>query len=213
MDNFEHVGLASAPAYTDQLLEQIHERTSKGFLWGPPLYWTPTVSVRYNYPYQVDNPEFIDGTCWHHGLEAATIADIKASLQQPGHMRYNELTPLRVPTLKHKVTQLREAGVVFLVGTDSGVPMNFHCTSTADEMLLLNREMGVPAMDVIRAASYWPARLIGVSEQWGTIQAGLFLASSESIGDVFGNILKSLVFSTFFWHKPLKPRTFGVVFS
>ena len=188
VDNFEHVGLASAPAYTDELLGEIRERTSKGFLWGPPLYWTPTVSVRYNYPHQVDNPEFIDGSCWHRGLKPDTIADIKASLQEPGHMRYNELTVLRVPTLKHKVAQLKEAGVVFIVGTDSGVPMNFHCTTTADEMDVLVNEMDIAAMDVIRGATYWPSTLMGVSKQWGTIQPGLYADIIAVRGDVLRDI-------------------------
>jgi imidazolonepropionase-like amidohydrolase len=188
VDNFEHVGLASAPGYPDTLLEKIQERTAKGFLWGPPLFWTPTVSVRFNYPHQVDNPEFIDGACWHRGLQPDTIADIKASLQEPGHMRYNELTPLRVPTLKHKVAQLKEAGVVFLVGTDSGIPMNFHCTTTADEMDVLVNDMDIPAMDVIRGASYWPSTLMGVNKQWGTIQPGLYADIIAVRGDVLRDI-------------------------
>ena len=188
VDNFEHIGLASAPGYGDQLIEQLQERTAKGFLWGPPLFWTPTVSVRFNYPHQVDNPEFIDGDCWHRGLQPDTITDIRQSLENVGHMTYNELTPLRIPTLKHKVAQLRQAGVVFLVGTDSGIPMNFHCTTTADEIDVLVNDMGLPAMDVIRGASYWPASLMGVSDQWGSVQAGLFADIIAVKGDVLRDI-------------------------
>lgn len=188
VDNFEHVGLASAPGYGNALIEQLQERTSRGFLWGPPLFWTPTVSVRFNYPYQVDNPEFIDGDCWHRGLQPDTIADIKQSLQNVGHMKYNELTPLRISTLKHKVEQLKNAGVVFLVGTDSGIPMNFHCTATADEIDVLVNDMGLPPMDVIRGASYWPASMMGVGDKWGSIQPGLFADIIAVKGDVLRNI-------------------------
>jgi imidazolonepropionase-like amidohydrolase len=188
VDGFEHIGLASAPGFSEELLGEIEERTSKGFLWGPPLFWTPTVSVRYNYQYQVDNPEFVDATEWQRGLKPDTIADIKASLQNVGHMRYNELTPLRIPTLKNKVAQLKKAGVVFLVGTDSGIPMNFHSTTTADEMDILVNEMGIPAMDVIRGATYWPASLMGMLKTVGTVQPGLLADIIAVKGDVLRDI-------------------------
>lgn len=38
------------------------------------------------------------------------------------------------PTLQRKIQQLREAGVVMLIGTDSGVPLTFHTDSTWREI-------------------------------------------------------------------------------
>jgi imidazolonepropionase-like amidohydrolase len=49
--------------------------------------------------------------------------------------------------------------VTFLVGTDSGVPLNFHFDSTWREMKTM-ADLGMPAMDVIRAATYWPAQFL-----------------------------------------------------
>ena len=91
---------------------------------------------------------------------------------QPGQLGYTQLTPLRKPTLKRKIAQLREAGVVFLVGTDSGIPMKFHCQSTWNEMDVLVRVMGMAPMEVIRAAVYWPAVMMGVDDELGTVSAG-----------------------------------------
>lgn len=91
---------------------------------------------------------------------------------------------MRKPTLKRKIAQLREAGVVFLVGTDSGIPMKFHCQSTWNEMDVWVRVMGIPAMDAIRAATYWPAVMMGVSDRWGVVQAGKYADIIAVEGDV-----------------------------
>lgn len=172
VDNFEHTGLTTAPEYPPDIIAALRERTATGRVAGGPLYWTPTVEGLWNFDRTVANPEKLDDTCWHRGLKDDTIADIQASIAQPGQLGYTRLTPLRKPTLKRKIAQLREAGVVFLVGTDSGIPMKFHCQSTWNEMDVMVRVMDLPVMDVIRAAVYWPAVMMGVEDQLGTVSAG-----------------------------------------
>ena len=172
IDNFEHTGLTTAPEYPPDVMAALKERTATGRVAGGPLYWTPTVEGLYNFERTVANPEKLDDPCWKRGLEADTIADIQASIAQPGQLAYTRLTPLRKPTLKRKIAQLREAGVVFMVGTDSGIPMKFHCQSTWNEMDILVRVMGMPVMDVIRAAVYWPAVMMDVEADYGTVSAG-----------------------------------------
>lgn len=172
IDNFEHTGLTTAPEYPPDVMLALKERTATGRVAGGPLYWTPTVEGLWNFDRTVANPEFLDDDCWERGLHADTIADIRASIAHPGQLGYTRLTPLRKPTLQRKIAQLREAGVVFLVGTDSGIPMKFHCQSTWNEMDVLVRVMGMPAMEVIRAAVYWPAVMMDVEDQLGTVSAG-----------------------------------------
>ncbi len=172
VDNFEHTGLTTAPEYPADIMEALKERTATGRVAGGPLYWTPTVEGLWNFDRTVANPEKLDNDCWERGLKEDTIADIRASIANPGQLGYTRLTPLRKPTLKRKIAQLREAGVVFLVGTDSGIPMKFHCQSTWNEMDVLVRVMGLPVMDVIRAAVYWPAVMMGVEDELGTVSAG-----------------------------------------
>jgi len=99
-----------------------------------------------------------------------------------------QLHPLRAPTLKRKIAQLREAGVVFLVGTDSGVPMNFHCDSTWREMDGMVDIFGLAPMEVIRAATYWPAVMMGVADEVGTVEAG----KAADIIAVKGDVLKHI---------------------
>ncbi len=157
---------------------------AKGRVAGGPLYWTPTVEGLWNYDLTVANPEKLDNNCWHRGLQDSTINDIKASLVNVGQLEYMQLTPLRKPTLKCKIQQLRESGVVLLVGTDSGIPTKFYCQSTWNELAVWIYDMGIRAMDTIRAATYWPSVLMKVSDKSGTVSAGKYADIIAVKGDV-----------------------------
>ncbi len=196
VDNFEHTGLTTAPEYPPDIVAALRERTATGRVAGGPLYWTPTVEGLWNFDRTVANPEKLDDDCWKRGLEEDTIADISGSIANPGQLGYTRLTPLRKPTLKRKIAQLREAGVVFLVGTDSGIPMKFHCQSTWNELDVLVRVMGLPVMDVIRSAVYWPAVMMGVDDEFGTVSAGKKADIIAVRGDVleYVNLLQDVDF-------------------
>ena len=186
VDCFEHTGLSSAPEYPADVMEMIRERTAQMNLG--PLYWTPTVEGLYNYEYVRDNPEQLDTDCWHEGLPEAIIADIKESIQQPGQLPYFQLTPIRKPTLERKVNQLKEAGVVLMVGTDSGIPMKFHCQSTWHELDVWVNEFDFPAIYTIKAATYWPAKMMGVDADYGTVSPGKYADIIAVKGDVLRHI-------------------------
>ena len=186
VDCFEHTGLSSAPEYPQDVMEMIRERTAQMNLG--PLYWTPTVEGLYNYEYVRDNPEMLDNDCWHEGLPPDIIADIEQSIQTPGQLPYFQLTPIRRPTLERKVNQLREAGVVLMVGTDSGIPMKFHCQSTWNELDVWTNEFDIPAMYTIKAATYWPAKMMGVDADYGTVSPGKFADIIAVRGDVLRHI-------------------------
>lgn len=182
VDNFEHTGLSSAPEYPEDVMTMIKERTAQMNLG--PLYWTPTVEGLYNYEYVRDNPEKLDNDCWHLGLPQDIIKDIEQSIVYPGRLPYFQLTPVRRPTLERKVKQLIEAGVVLLVGTDSGIPMKFHCQSTWNELDVWVNEFGIDAMYAIKAATYWPAKMMGVDDEYGTISEGKYADIIAVKGDV-----------------------------
>lgn len=184
IDNFEHTGLATSPEYPPSVIEALRLRTAEGRVRGGPLYWTPTVEGLWNYEETRDNPEDLDTDCWHRGLKPDTIADITASMEHPGRLDYFQLTPKRKPTLKRKFTQLREAGAVLMVGTDSGIPLKFHCQSTWNEIDVWTRVMGVPFMETLQAATYWPSKMMGVETKWGTLQPGRLADIIAIKGDV-----------------------------
>ena len=96
--------------------------------------------------------------------------DVHDSLKDVSRLDYFRLVPRRLPTLPNKFKQLRESGVTILVGTDSGIPLNFHFDSTWRELDAFVR-LGMPPMDAIRAATYWPAQFLKQPDL-GTIAPG-----------------------------------------
>lgn len=186
VDCFEHTGLAAAPEYPEDIIAMIKERTAKMNLG--PLFWTPTVEGLYNYEYLRDNPEELDNTSWHVGLPDSIIKDIRQSIQYPSRLSYFGLNPLRKPTLETKVKQLKEAGVVLLVGTDSGIPMKFHSQSTWHELDVWVNKFGFDPMYAIRAATYWPAVAMGIEKDFGTVSEGKYADIIAVKGDVVRHI-------------------------
>lgn len=182
VDCFEHTGLSSAPYYPDDIMDMIRERTAQ--MNKGPLFWCPTVEGLYNYEYVRDNPEKLDNDSWHLGLPDSVIADIRQSFAHPDRLPYFQLTPSRRPTLQTKIQQLLDAGVVLLVGTDSGIPMKFHSQSTWNELDVWVNEFGIDPMYAIRAATYWPALWMGVADQVGTVTPGKYADIIAVDGDV-----------------------------
>jgi len=182
VDCFEHTGLATAPEYPQDIIQMIRERTAQMSLG--PLFWTPTVEGLYNYEYIRDNPEQRDDPSWHEGLPQDIIDDIKQSLQHPERLSYFQITPQRKPTLERKFNQLREAGVVMLIGTDSGIPMQFHSQSTWHELDVWVNKFGVDPMMAIRSATYWPSVAMKVDKDVGTIEEGKYADIIAVRGDV-----------------------------
>jgi imidazolonepropionase-like amidohydrolase len=169
VDCFEHTGLAMAPEYPEDIINLIRERTANS---NTKLFWTPTVEGLFNYDYVRDNPEMLDNPSWKVGLPDSIVQDIQQSLRHPSRLSYFQVTPYRKPTLKRKFQQLKESGVVMLIGTDSGIPMKFHSQSTWNELDIWVREMGIDPLLAIKSATYWPAVFQGVDDKVGTITEG-----------------------------------------
>jgi imidazolonepropionase-like amidohydrolase len=186
VDCFEHTGLASAPEYPQDIVDAIRERTAKMSLG--PLFWTPTIEGLLNYEYLRDNPEALDDTSWHEGLTPEIVADIRKSIQHPDRLSYFQLTPARRPTLARKFKQLSDAGVVMLVGTDSGIPMKFHSQSTWRELDAWVNILGVDPMTAIRAATYWPSVAMKVDGDVGTVTPGKYADVIAVRGDALRHV-------------------------
>ena len=182
VDDFEHTRLAAAPEYPPDIIAMLAERTARGA--AGPLFWTPTIEGLFNYEYVRDNPEKLDDPSWHLGLPDSVIADIRASIAHPGRLPYYQMTPARRPTLARKFQQLRDAGVVLLIGTDAGIPMKFHSQATWNELDVWVNRLGVSPMEAIRAATYWPAVAMKVEKDVGTVSEGKYADIIAVRGDV-----------------------------
>ena len=182
VDNFEHTGLATAAEYPPDIIALIRERTARGN--AGPLFWTPTIEGLFNYEYVRDNPEKLDDPSWHEGLPDSIIADIRRSIEHPERLSYFQMTPSRRPTLARKFAQLKESGVVLLIGTDAGIPMKFHSMATWNELDVWVNRLGVDPMTAIRAATYWPSVAMKVDRDVGTIAEGKYADIIAVRGDV-----------------------------
>jgi imidazolonepropionase-like amidohydrolase len=112
------------------------------------------------------------------------VADIRRSLEHPGRLPYFQAVPSRRPTLARKFQQLRESGVVLLVGTDAGVPLMFHSKATWNELDVWVNRLGVDPMTAIRAATFWPAVAMRVEQEVGTVSEGKYADIIAVRGDV-----------------------------
>ena len=182
VDCFEHTGLATSAEYPPDIVAMIRERTARGN--AGPLFWTPTIEGLFNYEYVRDNPEKLDDPSWHNGLPDSIVADIRRSIEHPERLAYFQMTPSRRPTLARKFAQLRESGVVLLIGTDAGIPMKFHSMATWNELDVWVNRLGVDPMYAIRAATYWPSVAMKVDRDVGTISEGKYADIIAVRGDV-----------------------------
>ena len=66
--------------------------------------------------------------------------------------------------------------------------MLFHSQSTWNELDIWVNHFGFPAMDVIRSATYWPAKFMEQEDNSGTIAAGKYADIIAVRGDVLRHI-------------------------
>ncbi len=67
-----------------------------------------------------------------------------------------------------------EAGVMIAAGTDGMTPPDSVFPALHDEIRLLHDDVGMPMMDVIRAATFHGAVALGLEDEIGTIEPGKF---------------------------------------
>jgi imidazolonepropionase-like amidohydrolase len=181
VDCFEHTGLATEPGYPEDVLEGLRKRNQT-------LYWGPTIAPLFLAEYTARVfPERLDDPAWQRDLPKEIAADIRASLRNVTSLDYFTLTFRRIPTLPRKFQQLRDTGVTMLVGTDSGIPANFHSDSTWRELATWVR-LGATPMQAIAAATRWPARFLKKEKDLGTLAPGRLADVIAVRGDVLTTI-------------------------
>ncbi|HEY0944373.1 MAG TPA: amidohydrolase family protein, partial [Opitutaceae bacterium] len=186
VDCFEHTGLAAAPEYPAEILAALHERTAQMALG--PLWWCPTIEGLFNYEYIRDNPEQLDDPAWQLDLPPDIVADIKTSIKNPAALGYFQITAQRRATLEAKFRQLQRSGAVLLIGTDSGIPMKFHSSSTWRELDIWVNRLGCDPLFTLRAATYWPAVAMKRDSDYGSVSAGKYADIIAVKGDVLRHI-------------------------
>ena len=181
VDCFEHTGLATEPGYPEDILDGIRKRNNT-------LYWCPTIEGLFLADYTARTfPDRVDDPTWQKDMPPDIAADIRASLRNITSLDYFTLTFRRLPTLPRKFQQLRESGVTLLVGTDSGIPGNFHTDSTWLELATWVR-LGATPMQAIAGATRGPARFLKKEGELGTLAAGRYADVIAVRGDVLSKV-------------------------
>ena len=181
IDSFEHTGLATEPGYPDDILQSIKKRNQT-------LFWCPTIEGLFLSEYTADTfPERLNDPRWQEGLAPDIVLDIRKSLENITGLPYFALVRRRIPTLANKFRQLRETGVTLMVGTDSGIPGNFHTDSTWRELATWVR-LGMTPMQAIAGATRWPAVFLKKEKDIGTLAPGRYADIVAVRGDVLTNV-------------------------
>jgi len=181
VDSFEHTGLATEPGYPEDILQGIKKRNQT-------LFWCPTIEGLFLSEYTADVfPERLNDPRWQEGLAPDIVADIRKSLENITGLPYFALVRRRIPTLANKFRQLRETGVTLMVGTDSGIPGNFHTDSTWRELATWVR-LGMTPMQAIAGATRWPAVFLKKEKDIGTLAPGRYADIVAVRGDVLSNV-------------------------
>jgi imidazolonepropionase-like amidohydrolase len=181
VDCFEHTGLATEPGYPEDILQGIRKRNQT-------LAWCPTIEGLFLSEYTADTfPERLNDPRWQEGLAPDIVKDIRESLVNLPGLPYFQLVRRRIPTLANKFRQLRETGVTLLVGTDSGIPGNFHTDSTWRELDTWVR-LGMTSMQAIAGATRWPALWLKRDKDFGTLAPGHYADIIAVRGDVLTHI-------------------------
>ena len=177
VDEFQHIGVASEefPASVMSLIES-HIGSGK------KLYWTPTVGLQLRAGTPSEDLELLDDPENYLGLPPAIIEDIQTSLitYSPG--------PVPQEIIRRKISQLQQAGVTLLVGTDGGLSGNPHAQAMWQEMRAWVNVLGIDPVETIHAATGLPAQLMGVDEIVGTLKPGML----ADVIVVHGNPLQSM---------------------
>ena len=110
------------------------------------------------------------------------MEDIKQSLENYAPVVVDSSIIIR------KVSQLRDAGVELLVGTDAGLSGNFHSQAIWQEMESWVNVLGIDAMETIQRATSIPASYMGSEGVVGRVVAG----QKADIVVVLGNPLRNM---------------------
>ena len=138
-----------------------------------------------NYTAQ-DFPERLDDPRWQEGIPKEIVKDIRGLCATSPSSTTSRSLSGAFPRCS-KFQQLRETGVTLLVGTDSGIPANFHSDSTWRELDTWVK-FGMTPMQAIGGATRWPARFLKQENNLGTLAAGRYADVIAVRGDVLSNI-------------------------
>ncbi|TDI43425.1 MAG: hypothetical protein E2P02_11390 [Acidobacteria bacterium] len=163
VDVLQHVGSAGTPPYEPELIRAIVES-------GRPV--VPTGAHRvWVFPATVQFPERLQDRRLKADFPAPLYDEVQRSFEDFHTLAYFRTTPRQMFFGEASMKQWIDAGAVIGIGTDSGTPMNFHTEALWRELKVFV-DLGMSPQAAISAATRVNARILGKSNELGTIEAG-----------------------------------------
>jgi imidazolonepropionase-like amidohydrolase len=153
-----------------------------------PFVWSPAISAVMNFEALRADPEPLDDPRLLAGAPRIIAQDVRNSLADIGRVTWYDMPSLRRSGQCTKLTQLRDTGVLLLIGSNAGAPAQFHSSATAGEIIAWVRECGVDPHAAIRAATLDAAFAMGAASQSGSITPGKYADVIAVYGDVLRQI-------------------------
>lgn len=167
-DTIEHIGVNQDQNYNANVVSLIVENK---------VAMAPTIIALEGVKMIINDPELLDDETWRRDIPAADLYDdIQSSYretdlsQHPIFLRSEADRMGRFSKLRH----LYENGAIFAISSDSGTRGNPHHNAMWREMVLTSQVTGMPAMDVVVAATAINAKILGADDQIGTLEPGKF---------------------------------------
>lgn len=138
------------------------------------VFYIPTLSLdKYNL-LAVDNPAWINDPFFRTSLEPNVIERITSDAFREKQRNDSTLPRKKAAfeTAKRNVQKLHKAGITIVLGTDSGAqPVRAQGFSEHLELQLLT-EAGLTPLEAIVAATRNAAKMLGIDQQYGTLEPG-----------------------------------------
>lgn len=164
VDEFQHIGTASAQ-FPEDILGMIRTRIESG----SPLYWSPTIGMDLNADELAADPEFLDDPRNFLGLPPEMELDIRQAIAAA---EFRGRGPEVIETVKRKVQQLNELGVIFVSGSDMGTFGHPASEATWRDLEAWVFEIGLPPLTAIKWATLDAAAYMGVDAEVGSVSPG-----------------------------------------
>jgi imidazolonepropionase-like amidohydrolase len=167
-DTIEHIGVNQETNYNDNIVRLIVDNQ---------VAMAPTIIALEGVKMIIEDPTLLDDDLWRRDIPANDLYDdIQNSYRQadlaqhPIFLRSEADRNGRFSKLKH----LYDQGAVFAVSSDSGTRGNPHHDAMWREMVLIQHVTGMAPMDVIVTATLVNAKILGASDEIGTLEPGKY---------------------------------------
>ncbi len=164
VDEFQHIGTASEE-FPQDILDSIRARIAAG----RPLYWSPTAGLDLNANSLANDPEFLDDPSNFLGMPDDLVTDVKSSIASASFVARDREV---IATVKRKIAQLRELGVVMVSGSDMGTFGHPAAEATWRDLEAWVFDLGLSTLQAIKWATLDAATHMGVADEVGSIAPG-----------------------------------------